>query len=60
MECLDKNIFLRCHQGFIVNIDKFLNINNNEIILRGIEQTIPISRKYRQDVLNVLEKKLFE
>lgn len=60
MKYLDKNIFLRCHQGFIVNIDKFLNINNDAIILRDLEQTIPISRRYRQDVLNALEKKLFD
>ncbi|WIV11588.1 LytTR family DNA-binding domain-containing protein [Proteiniborus sp. MB09-C3] len=59
MESLDKNIFLRCHQGFVVNTEKFLNINNNEMVLRGIEQAIPIGRKYRQDVLKALEKKLF-
>ncbi len=59
MESLDENIFLRCHQGFIVNIDKLLNINSNEIILRGIEEIVPISRKYRQDVLDALEKRLF-
>lgn len=59
MEHLDENIFLRCHQGFIVNIDKVLSISNNEIMLCNIGRTIPVSRKYRKDVLNALERKLF-
>ncbi|WP_352418348.1 LytTR family DNA-binding domain-containing protein [Proteiniborus sp.] len=58
-ESLDKNIFLRCHQGFIVNIDKLSNIKDNQLMLSGIEQSIPISRKYKKDILYALEKKLF-
>src|SRR5690606_8005881 len=30
-KALNKNMFLRCHQGFIVNTDKLLNVNDNQI-----------------------------
>lgn len=56
---LSKNMFLRCHQGFIVNTDKLLNVKDNKIMLLGVEQTIPIGRKHKKDVLNALEKRLF-
>lgn len=60
MERIDENKFLRCHQGFIVNIDKILSISNKEIMLCDTGQAIPISRKYKKDVLNALKKKLFD
>lgn len=57
---LNKNMFLRCHRGFIINTDRLLNVKDNQIMLFDVEQLIPIGRKYKKDVLNVLEKKLFE
>lgn len=56
---LAKNMFLRCHQGYIVNTDRVLSVKDNQIMLLGAEQAIPIGRKYKKDVLNLLEKRLF-
>lgn len=57
---LNPNIFMRCHQGYIVNTDKLLNVKDNQIILHGVEKAIPISRRYKKNVLNALEKRLFD
>lgn len=38
--------FVRCHQGFIININKVKKINKQNVILKN-EKAIPISRRYR-------------
>ncbi|MGF7057583.1 LytR/AlgR family response regulator transcription factor [Brassicibacter mesophilus] len=59
MSRLETSTFLRCHNGFIVNSDKILNIDKNEIIFNNIKQSIPISRKCKKDVLDALAKNIF-
>lgn len=44
------DIFIRCHQSFIVNICFIKEIKNNEIILKNRNKSIPVSEKYRDDL----------
>lgn len=57
MEKLDNN-FVRCHKGYIINIDFVDKIDktNNDIYLKGIELPIPLGRKYKDS----LENKIFK
>ncbi len=57
---LQGSTFVRCHHGFIVNTSKILHIIEDEIILRETKKTIPISRKYKGDVIDALSKRLFD
>ncbi len=57
---LQGSTFVRCHHGFVVNINKILHVIDDEIILRDIKKTIPISRKYKGDVIDALSKRLFD
>jgi len=59
IEKLKEDNFLRCHHGFIVNTDKILEFKENLIIFDEINKKVPVSRRYRQEVLNVLSKNLF-
>ena len=54
---LNTDFFIRVHRSYIVNIKKILSIEKQEIILA--EQKLPLSRKYRKEVLekfNTLKK----
>lgn len=42
--------FVRCHQGYIVNMCKIKEINKTSIILNN-DVVIPIGRKYREELL---------
>lgn len=42
--------FVRCHQGYIVNMSKVKEINKTSIILNN-DIVIPIGRKYREELL---------
>lgn len=45
--------FVRCHKGYIVNINRIKSVSGNSggyrISLDGIEKQIPVSRKYVED-----------
>ena len=49
----------RCHKSFIVNVDLVKSISGNatgyKIELEGVEFLIPISRKYKDDILKYLK-----
>ncbi|MGN0374596.1 MAG: LytR/AlgR family response regulator transcription factor [Butyrivibrio sp.] len=42
--------FVRCHQGYLINLDKIKEINKNNVILENNIE-IPVSRGYRDDLL---------
>ena len=42
--------FVRCHQGYLVNMSKIKEINKSDIVLKN-NVKIPISRKYRLELL---------
>ncbi|SNT22809.1 two component transcriptional regulator, LytTR family [Anaerovirgula multivorans] len=57
---LKSKSFIRCHHGFIANVDKIFAIENDFILFREINQKIPVSRRYKEEVLDALSKNLFE
>jgi len=56
---LKEGNFLRCHHGFIVNADKILELKENFIVFDKINKKVPISRRYKQEVINTLSRNLF-
>lgn len=50
-----KDHFLRCHQGYLVNISQITELDHEEFILKNGSR-IPISRTYRDDA----KKRFFE
>lgn len=57
---LNSNQFLRCHNSFIVNRDKIREVIGSDIIFRNIKKSIPISRRYKTYIMDILEKNLFQ
>lgn len=47
--------FLRCHQSFLININKIQSWDGSGICFAGQEK-IPISRRYRRPVKEILER----
>ncbi len=52
------NVFLRCHQSFLVNMYQVDRLNGNELMVSG--HCIPISRRYYANVRNRYQEILFE
>jgi DNA-binding LytR/AlgR family response regulator len=55
---LPKHLFLKTHKSFIVAVNAIQTIDNNEIILA--DHILPISKSYRQSVMERVEKNLFK
>ena len=51
MEKLPDEMFKRCHRSYVVNQMYVQSIGRNEVVLTGQER-LPISTKYREDLLN--------
>lgn len=41
--------FTRCHRSFIVNLDHLRGINQNHLVLEGVE--VPLGKKHRDEIL---------
>lgn len=52
------DVFLRCHQSFLVNIYQVDNLSGNDLIILG--QRVPISRRYFAEVKRRYQEILFE
>lgn len=52
------DVFLRCHQSFIVNMYHVDSLSGNELMISG--QRIPISRRYYAEVKKRYQEILFE
>ncbi len=52
---LDQKIFIRCHQGFVVNKNKIRNYNNEQILINTNGTRISVGRKYKNDVVRAIE-----
>jgi len=50
--------FIRCHNGFIVNVNYISGIDksNNYIDIRGIKEKIPIGKKYKDNLRSALHE----
>ena len=46
--------FIRIHRSYIVSINNMVSFTNEEIIIN--EKSLPISRSYKKEVLQILEK----
>lgn len=57
-EKLPRNIFMRIHRSYIVNIDKINAVIGNMIELneKGQAKHIPIGKNYREDLLSIVNK----
>jgi hypothetical protein len=51
-EKLNKNVFLKIHRSFIVNLNSIEDLKENSVLVNGTE--IPVSKKHRQEVLKRL------
>jgi DNA-binding LytR/AlgR family response regulator len=49
---LDPNQFVKVHRSYIVNLEKVVDIEENNLLIK--EQVIPISRSQKQNLLNKL------
>jgi len=58
IETIDPNHFVRCHQGYIVNIGKVRGLKNKTLFLSN-DFELPVSRTYMNDIKLVLNEKLF-
>lgn len=52
------DVFLRCHQSFVVNMYQVDNLSGNELMISG--HRIPISRRYYAEVKRRYQEILFE
>jgi len=46
--------FLRCHQGYIVNLEKISFYKNQGIVLKDINYTIPVSKSHSKEVKDAI------
>jgi len=53
---LDMRMFYQCHQSFIVNKTNILESSNNEIIIRNLDQHIPINRASRHAIKAIIKE----
>lgn len=57
---LDPERFTRCHNGFIVNLNRIVSYRRTEVYVGEQEICIPVSKANSSKVVNVLEKHLWE
>lgn len=57
---LDRESFLRCHNGFIVNIKRITSYKRSEIFIDRQNICIPVSKANIPKVASILEKKIWE
>jgi len=55
---LDGDTFVRCHQGYIANVDKIRAFRDKTLFLDGSIQ-LPVSRTFAEQVRETLKKHLF-
>lgn len=56
---LPQDRFIRIHRSFIVNIDKIQSVMGNmlEVIEKGAPKFIPVGKNYRDQLMDMVEKK---
>ena len=57
---LDADRFIRCHNGFIVNLNRIVSYRRTEVYVGEEEICIPVSKANVAKVTNALEKRLWE
>lgn len=51
--------FIKCHQGYIVNISKIYKLKDEQIYMRDIKRYVPVSRRFKAEIKQILEENLF-
>lgn len=51
---LDKSIFLRCHNNYIVNIKRVDSLKDNFCHIQNSDKTVPVGRKYKESIMKKL------
>jgi DNA-binding LytR/AlgR family response regulator len=59
-ENLPEERFIRTHKSFIISINKVRLIDGNQIFLKGVEKSIPISDSYRKNLFDLFRQNLIE
>ncbi|SCY50656.1 LytR/AlgR family response regulator transcription factor [Alkaliphilus peptidifermentans] len=59
LEELDSSLFIQCQQGYIVNRTKILEVRDYCIYFRDVNEKVPISRRFKKQVIEAFEKNLF-
>ncbi len=57
-EQLPANVFIRIHRSYLIAIDAIRSINTEEVVLQNT--ALPISKNYREQVMELVQKKLFK
>lgn len=58
IESLEGETFVRCHQGYVVNIDKVRSFRDNTLYLDG-KLELPVGKTYAENIREMLAKYLF-
>jgi len=53
---LPKDQFIRVHKSYIISIDKIKIIEGNQIFLKNVKESIPLSETYRQAFFDLLKQ----
>jgi DNA-binding LytR/AlgR family response regulator len=56
---MDSDMFVQCHQGYVVNLDKVRAFRDKTLKLDGGAE-VPVSRSYADHVKSILVKRLFD
>ena len=59
-EEIDMDYFVQCHQSFIVNKYKINSIKKGDVILKENKGNILVSRKYKQNTIDIFNKMIFD
>jgi DNA-binding LytR/AlgR family response regulator len=59
LDQLDRDFFVQCHQGYIINSAKMRGYRDKTLILEG-NLRIPVSRSYISNIKDMLAKRLFD
>ena len=57
-EQLPAHLFIRIHRSYLIAVNAIKSVNTEEVILPDI--TLPISKNYKEQVMELVEKRLFK
>jgi len=57
-EQLPADLFIRIHRSYLIAVNAIKSINTEQVVLADI--TLPISKQYKEQVMELVEKRLFK
>ncbi len=55
-KALPADSFIRCNNSVIVNIKKVISIEHDEVVLEGVDGSIPVSRSKKKNLISVFSQ----